>query len=108
MSRRLSPGMPAGDVGVGDPVVADDPHGDPQQVADVGLALPAVCGVQARRELQSLLDLFAASARKTGDFRGKPLPTCLPNWKGTSRRSRRARRLRRCSVRAGRYAWWTG
>jgi len=36
----------AGDVGVADPVVADDPDGDAEQVVELGLALASVGVVQ--------------------------------------------------------------
>ena len=48
------------DVGVVDAVVAVDPQRDAQQVVDVGLALPAVAGVQPPGEFQRLCGLLPA------------------------------------------------
>ena len=49
----------AHDVGIADPVVADDPDGHPKQMVEVGLALPPVGGVQARSQVQRPRDAIA-------------------------------------------------
>jgi hypothetical protein len=54
----------AHDVGIADAVVADNPDCYPKQMAEVGLALPPVGGVQARRQVQRPCDAISVGIRE--------------------------------------------
>jgi hypothetical protein len=57
-----------------DPVVADDPDGDPEQVVDVRLADPYVVGVQLARQRERLLQPYPVGGREPRDLQCEPLP----------------------------------
>ena len=65
----------AGHVGIGDPVVGQDPDGDAQQVVRVGFALPPVGRVQPARLRQRVPGPAAVSG---GELLPGALLTCMP------------------------------
>jgi hypothetical protein len=64
----------AGYVGVGDPVLAQDPDGDAQQVIRVGFALPLVGRVQPTRQCQRVPGPAAVSGGEALDLHQQPRP----------------------------------
>ena len=60
-------------VGIGDLVVAADPDGYPQQMIEVGLALPPVGGMQPGREVQRPAKSLLIRAGQAGYLDGEPV-----------------------------------
>jgi hypothetical protein len=56
-------------VGVGDPVVGDDPDGDPEQVVSIRFTLPPVLDVQSGRQRQRGADPGRGRQQGTARFR---------------------------------------
>ena len=61
-------------VGIGDVVVAADPDGHPQQVINVGLALPPVSGMQPGGEGQRPARALLIALVQAGYLDGEPVP----------------------------------
>jgi hypothetical protein len=59
-------------VGVGDPVVGDDPDGDPEQVVSIRFTLPPVLDVQSGRQRQRGADPGAICSRELRDLDEQP------------------------------------
>jgi hypothetical protein len=70
----------ADDVGVANPVVADNAQCDAEEAVKVRLALPPVCGVQLSGKLQCFPDLSLVGYVKTPGLDGQPGPQspCSP------------------------------
>ncbi len=64
----------AGQVRVPGPVMAEDPEGDPQQVAHIRLALAPVLSMQMGRQVQRVIDSAAVVIGEPGDLDRQPLP----------------------------------
>jgi hypothetical protein len=56
-------------VGIGDPVVGDDPDGDPEQVVSIRFTLPPVPSVQPRCQRQRGADPRAVGGGELRDLR---------------------------------------
>jgi hypothetical protein len=59
-------------VGIGDPVVGDDPDGDPEQVVSIRFTLPPVPSVLLRCQRQRIADPAAADSREPRDLNEQP------------------------------------